>query len=88
MMPEHLTMIEFTESLGGRDRDMVAMFNSEVIHPDRVASFIKRCGSSEYHAGIVFMTTTQYENLKDPVVNDDAQMSLLEDLLAEQKEQM
>lgn len=85
MMPEHLSIIEFVEDFDGTRIEYVAMFNSTVIHPTWVESFIKQYGASEFHKSVVFMTKAQYENLKDKEVKSS---SLFEDLLAEQREQM
>lgn len=88
MMPEHLSIIEFVEDFGGTEIEYVAMFNSTVIHPSRVESFIKHCGASEFHNAIVFMSKKQYENLKDREVESVEHADLLEDLIVEQQEQM
>jgi hypothetical protein len=74
-------VIEFTETIGPIEQEMVAMFNDLHISEESVREYINTNGSNMgYNEWIVFMTKEQYENLKD---ND-----FYEDLRLEQQEQM
>lgn len=59
-------VIEFTESVGPLDQEMVAIFSDQHISEEAVREYICKYGSNVgYNEWIVFMTKQQYENLKD-----------------------
>lgn len=92
MSCKHLMVIEFVESIGPIDVDMVAMFNDSVVSEESVRDYISKYGSNiGYNKYVVFMTKEQYENLKDiPDIDKETEVSLdntefIEDLILEQQ---
>ena len=82
---KHLKVIEFEQTFGTLEIEMVAMFNSSRIREDAVRELVIN-GTVEHNDYIVVMFRSQYERLFDldntPI--DDFQ----QDLMLEQKEQM
>lgn len=68
-------IIEFTESIGTIEQEMVAMFNDMHISAESVREYIHTNGSNMgYNEWIVFMTKEQYENLKDNDFYEDLRL--------------
>lgn len=66
MSCKHLMVMEFTETLGTIEQEMIAMFNEQHISQEAVREYVHTNGSNMgYNEWIVFMTKEQYENLKD-----------------------
>lgn len=92
MSCKHLMVIEFVESIGPIDVDMVAMFNDSVVSEESVRDYISKYGSNVgYNKCVAFMTKEQYENLKDVSNNDkETEVSIdsvefVKDLILEQQ---
>lgn len=85
-IPEHLMIIEWSESLGGgRELEKVAMFNETVVSEATVREWIEK-GLLDVvlKPSIVIMTKQQYRNLFDrEAPSDDAAFS--EELRLEQQ---
>lgn len=82
---KHLKIIEFKQTFGTIEIDMVAMFNSSRIREDAVRELIMN-GTVEHNDYIVVMFKSQYERLFD--LDNTPVDSFQQDLILEQKEQM
>ena len=81
MSCKHLMVIEFTQTVANVDMPMVAMFNECYISEEDVREHITKYGPNNgYNTHVVYMTKEQYENLKDPEVDE-----FYSDLVVEQQ---
>lgn len=80
-------VIEFTETIGPIEQEMIAMFNEQHISEEAVREYICTNGSNMgYNEWVAFMTKEQYKNLKDIVKpNMQKQKDFYEDLRIEQQ---
>lgn len=68
-------VIEFTETIGSIEREIIAMFNDQRISEEAVREYINANGSNTgYSEWIVFTTKKQYENLKDNDFYEDLRL--------------
>ena len=85
-IPEHLMIIEWTESIGGgRELEKVAMFNSTVVSETTVRDWLER-GVLDWvlKPSVVIMTKQQYQNLFDQEPTSD-EANFYEELRLEQQ---
>jgi hypothetical protein len=61
-LKENIMLINYTESIGSRKTEMVALYNRNVITQEEAVQAVKLAGI-EQNRSIIFMTKEQYKNV-------------------------